>query len=200
MNLGNICRMAARYTDRYDEFVKTAGPDGREAYEGEALHWFEVFRDAVNEAYFEISRTRMSPDARAACVVPEDRMVDLNGLWPEVCTVCGVYREDGASDVAFEFRTRSEICVVGAAAGETVMIHYQCLPERLESKSDEPVFPESQVDPSVYAALAAARLWQSERKNSAAQGWLNEYYRKLRMLRPSMKPQRRRRLPQRMFR
>lgn len=200
MNLGGICRMAARYTDRYDEYVKTAGPDGSEAFEGEALHWFQVFSDAVNEAYFEISRTRLTPGTELKLTVPVDRVIRLEGLKPEVCTVCGVYFEDGATEAGFVFRSRTELEVTGAQAGDTVVLRYHSLPERLEAESDEPVFPESQVDPTVYACLAAARLWQSERKNAAAQLWLAEYYRKLRELRPSMKPASGRRLKLRAFR
>ena len=87
-----------------------------------------------------------------------------------------------------------------AKAGEVVLLHYHYLPSRLAEEADEPVFPEAQVDPMLYISLATARLWQSERKMSAAQPWLSEYYRKLRELRPDMRPARKKRLPRTIFR
>lgn len=200
MNLGEMCRAAARYADRYDEYVKTVGTDGTEKFEGEALHWFNILRDAVNEAYFEASRSRMTPDVRVEIVLGEDRMIDMNGMEPGVCSVRGLYRADGATEAAFVFRTRSRMEAVGAKAGEKVILHYHYLPARLTEEGDEPVFPEAQVDPMLYISLATARLWQSERKMSAAQPWLSEYYRRLRELRPDMRPARKKRLPRTVFR
>lgn len=200
MNLGGMCAMAARYSDRYDEFVKTTGKDGKSAYEGEALHWFQVFRDAVNEAYFEISRSRMHPDMRVEYTLGKDRTIDLSALLPAVCSVLGVFREDGRTDAEFVFVSRYGIRVTGAKAGEKVTVVYQYLPDRLEDEADEPVFPESLADPMVYVSLAVARIWQSERKFTAAQPWLNAYYQRLRELRPDMKGLRRRRLKRPLFR
>ena len=55
MTLDEMCMMAARYSDRYDEFEKTLdGGDSQEAedwYEDDAMHYFRVFRDAINEAH-----------------------------------------------------------------------------------------------------------------------------------------------------
>ena len=189
MNLGGMCAVAARYSDRYDEYVKGREEGG--AFEEEALHWFHLFRDAVNEAYFEISRSRLHPERRVECVLPADRRIDLMKMEPEVCSVSGVYRADGTTDVEFQFVNRYEIRVVGAGAGETVLVAYQYLPERLEKEEDEPVFPESLADPMVYVSLAVARVWQSERKYAAAQPWLNGYYQKLRELRPGVLPRKR---------
>lgn len=200
MNLGEMCRAAARYADRYDEYIKIEGADGTEAFEGEALHWFQLFRDAVNEAYFEISRGRMHPDRQVELTLGEDRLIDLTGMEPEVCSVRGLYHGDGATDAEFVFRTRGCIEAVGARPGERVILHYHYLPERLTEESDEPIFAEAQVDPMIYVALAVARLWQSERRMSAAQPWLNEYYRKLREMRTDMRPTRKRRLPRPTFR
>ena len=95
MNLGGMCRMAAKYSDRYDEYMKTERQDGTQAYEGEALHWFELFRDAINEAYFEVSRSRLMPTTRVQVKLTPERIIDLSEVEPEVCTVCGVYRIDG---------------------------------------------------------------------------------------------------------
>ncbi len=200
MNLGGMCRLAARYSDRFDEYVKTTAQDGSEAFEGEALHWFEIFRDAVNEAYFEISRSRLTPQCRVEMQLSDDRVIDLYRMQPEVCSICGVYRLDGTTDVEYVFINRTSIEVTGARGGETVIVEYHYLPQRLEEENDEPVFPESLADPSIYAALAVARVWQSERKMNAAQYWLSEYYQKLRSIRTNMKPMRRRRLPRTMFR
>ena len=181
--------MAARYSDRYDEYVKGTGEGG--AFEEEALHWFHLFRDAMNEAYFEISRSRLHPERRVETTLPADRRIDLAQVEPPVCSVSGVYRADGTTDVEFQYVNRYEIRVTGARAGETVIVAYQYLPDRLEKEEDEPIFPESLADPMVYVSLAVARVWQSERKYAAAQPWLTAYYQKLRELRPVSAPRRR---------
>jgi hypothetical protein len=195
-----MCRMAARYSDRYDEYVKVEGADGTQVFEGEALHWFEVFRDAVNEAYFEISRGRLTPQCRLEIEAGEGGMIDLCRLEPEVCSVCGVYRADGVGELEYVFASRTCLRVMGVQCGEKVVVEYHFLPQRLVDEQDEPIFPESLADPSIYISLAVARVWQSERKMSAAQYWLGEYYQKLRSVRTSMKPMRRRRLPRLLFR
>lgn len=200
MNLGRMCEAAARHTDRYDEYVKTLREDGVECFEGEALHWFQLFRDAINEAYFEVSRNRLTPQIRIEYVLSENREIDMSTLMPEVCSVCGVYRADGATTVEFVFLNRMVIQVQGVQAGERIILEYHYLPERLERECDEPIFPESMVDPSLYISLAAARLWQSERKLNAAQMWMGEYYQKLRSIRSGVKPMKLRRLPRGMFR
>ncbi len=48
MTLDGLCRMAARLTDRSDEFVKTIDENGCSAYQGEAAILFRLFRDAIN--------------------------------------------------------------------------------------------------------------------------------------------------------
>lgn len=192
--------MAARLSDRYDEYVKTAGENGRMQFEGEALHWFQLFRDAINEAYFDISRGRMSPQVRVECELGEERLISMVGMLPQACTICGVYRADGMTDVPYVFHSRAEIEVVGAKPGETVLLEYHYLPERLVDECDEPVFPESEADPSVYVSLAVARMWQSERKLSAAQYWLGEYYQKLRAIRSGLMNAQKRRMKGRAFR
>ncbi len=200
MNLGRMCEAAARYSDRYDEYIRTGNGEGAEAFEGEALNWFNIFRDAVNEAYFEIARCLRQPEMKKEIVLGADRTVDMAGMEPEAAAVNGVYRMDGMTGVEFVFRTRTVIEVTGAQAGETVVIAWQSLPERLEAEEDEPVFPESAADPMIYIALATARVWQSERKMSDAQVWISEYYRRLRAIRPDMRPARKRRMPRAIFR
>lgn len=196
MNLGRMCEAAARYSDRYDEFVKADGGD----YEGEALHWFNIFRDAVNEAYFEIARCVREPEMKQEIRLDESRVIDLSKMEPEAVAVIGVYRPDGLTEAEFVFRQRRMIEVRGARAGETVILRWQYLPNRLEKESDEPVFSEALADPMIYIALATARIWQSERRMSDAQIWINEYYRRLRALRPTMKNAAKRRLPRTLFR
>jgi len=196
MNLGRMCEAAARYSDRYDEFVKTDGGD----YEGEALHWFNIFRDAVNEAYFEIARCVREPEMKQEIRLDESRVIDLSKMEPEAVAVIGVYRPDGLTEAEFVFRQRRMIEVRGARAGETVILRWQYLPNRLEKESDEPMFSEALADPMIYIALATARIWQSERRMSDAQIWINEYYRRLRTLRPTMKNAAKRRLPRTLFR
>lgn len=197
MNLGRMCEAAARFSDRYDEYIRAAGT---EEFEGEALNWFHIFRDAVNEAYFDLSRSRLTPQTKVEYELEKDRRVRLDWLNPEVCSVTGVYRADGQTEADFVFRTRTEIEVTGAQAGERIVIAYHYLPERLEKESDEPVFPESMADPMIYISLAVARVWQSERKTAAAQPWLGEYYQKLRTVRTDLRPARRKRLPRTRFR
>lgn len=196
MNLGRMCEAAARYSDRYDEFVKADGGD----YEGEALHWFNIFRDAVNEAYFEIARCVREPEMKQEIRLDESRVIDLSKMEPEAVAVIGVYRPDGLTEAEFVFRQRRMIEVRGARAGETVILRWQYHPNRLEKESDEPVFSEALADPMIYIALATARIWQSERRMSDAQIWINEYYRRLRTLRPTMKNAAKRRLPRMLFR
>jgi len=196
MNLGRMCEAAARYSDRYDEYIKADG----ERFEGEALHWFNLFRDAVNEAYFEIARCLKQPQEQMNIELGAERVIDLTELEPEAAAFIGVYRVDGLTGIEFIFRTRQLIEVTGAKAGEKVMIRWQYLPARLEKERDEPVFPESMADPMIYIALATARVWQSERRMSDAQIWINEYYRRLRELRPTMKTARKRRMPRTLFR
>lgn len=200
MNLGDMCVMAARYSDRYDEYVKTVSEDGNAAFEGEALHWFHLFRDAINEAYFEISRSRLHPDRRVECVLGSDLTIQLQTMEPPVCSVTGVFREDGMTDVEYIFRSRYELRITGAKSGEKVILLYQYLPDRLEDETDEPIFQESLADPMIYVSLAVARIWQSERKYAAAQPWLNGYYQRLRELRPSLKPIRKKKLARPLFR
>ncbi len=196
MTLGRMCEAAARYSDRYDEYVKAENG----SFEGEALHWFRIFKDAVNEAYFEIARCMRSPEMRREQVLGADRVIDLSGLEPEALTVNGVYRPDGMTEVGYVFRTAKKIEVIGAKAGETLILAWQYLPERMEEEGDEPVFPESLADPMIYISLATARIWQSERRMSDAQVWINEFYRRLRTIRPGIRPAKKRRTPRTMFR
>lgn len=195
MTLKEMCEMAARYSDRYDEFEKTENSAGKLVYEDDALHYFNVFRDAINEAYFEVSRMRMLPDTYAETVVPADRQIDLSYAYPLPYMLKNVLSADRSAAIAFQFVTRMAIEITGAQAGDTVTLYYYYMPDRLEYESDEPIFPESVVDPMVYVTLAVARMWQSEKKMANYQTWMGEYLRKLKGVQSSMKNSTARRIP-----
>ena len=200
MTLDDMCRMAARCTDRYDELIKTLMPDGTCRYTGEAENCFNILRDGINEAYAEISRTRLVPDRFVCLTVPDSRVISLTETLPDAASVCGVYSPDRKTRYAHRFLTRFELEIPDAEPGSTVLARIHYLPEPLRLETDEPVFPDSLVDPMTYVSLAAARMWQSERKFAAAQSWMNEYYRLLRRVRPSAADPTGRRFPRPVFR
>lgn len=198
MNLENMCLMAARYADRSDELVKTADADGTLAYRGEALSMFAILRDAINEAYAEIADTYLLYDARTTVTAGENGAIDITTVLPNATAIIAIYAADGKTPLPFTFETRFTARVEGVESGERVCVRARIRPNRLENESDEPVFPESAAGPMVYVALAAARLFQSERKFSDAQSWTAEYRRLLRAVKPVAGA--RRRLPRRPFR
>ena len=198
MNLENMCLMAARYADRGDELVKTAGADGAPAYRGEALALFETLRGAINEAYAEIADGYLLYDARRSVTVGENGVIDLATAAPNATAIIAVYAADGKTPLPFTFETRFIARVAGAESGESVCVRARLRPEKLENESDEPVFPESAADPMVYVSLAVARLFQSERKFADAQMWTGEYRRLLRAVKPVARAHRR--MPRRPFR
>lgn len=193
-----MCLMAARYADRSDEFVKTAGTDGAPAYQGEALSMFVILRDAINEAYAEIADGYLLYDERKTVAVGENGAIDLTTAAPNATAIIAVYAADGKTPLPFTFETRFTVRVEGAGSGERVCVRVRMRPDRLENESDEPVFPESAAEPMVYVSLAVARLFQSERKFSDAQSWTAEYRRLLRGVKPVARTHRR--MPRRRFR
>ena len=66
-----------------------------------------------------------------------DRIIDVRKTEPEALAVSGAYRADGLTEIDYVFRTGKVIEVVGAKAGEKVVLACQYLPERLEKESDE---------------------------------------------------------------
>ena len=200
MTLDEMCMMAARYSDRYDEFEKTEDDQGKMAYQDDALHYFNVFRDAINEAYFEIARTRCEPDIYVEAEVGADGKIHLDQLSPIPYAVKNLMNKNRTTAVAFDFETKFVLLVRGAKPGETVTVYYSYLPDRLEGLNDEPIFPESVVDPSVYVSLAVAKMWQSEKKLTLYQSWMNDYRMALHAVRPTMKGGNLRRLPRGIFR
>lgn len=199
MTLDQMCQSAARYADRYDEFEKTENEDGRMVYEDDALHYFNVFRDAINEAYFEVARNYGRPDAYKLLTVPEDGIVSLADLDPQPYAIKRVLDESREKDIEFRFQTRYELYIPNRE-GQTVTLLYQYLPDRLTTYGDEPIFPESQVDAMVYISLAVAQIWLSEKKTDLYNTWMNKYYMLLKQVRSSLMSRSRSRIPRRAFR
>jgi hypothetical protein len=201
MTLEEMCQMAARYSDRYDEFEKTLNEEtGKMEYQEDALHYFNIFRDAINEAYHEAARTRCEPDVYTEVEVNDDGQINLQYLFPQPYSVKNVMNTLRTEAIAFDFETRFVLNVTGAKPGDTVCVYYGYLPERLEAYTDEPVFPDSAVDPMVYVSLAVARIWQSEKKLTLYESWMQDYYASLRQVRPTMKGGNLRRVPRGRFR
>ena len=153
MNLENMCLMAARYADRSDEFVKTAGADGTPAYQGEALSMFAVLRDAINEAYAEIADGYLLYDECKTVTLGENGVIDLATAAPNATAIIAIYADDGKTPLPFTFETRFIARVAGAESGERVCVRVRMRPDRLENESDEPVFPESAAEPMVRANI-----------------------------------------------
>ena len=198
MNLENMCLMAARLADRGDELIKTTFEDGTAAYQGEARAMYTILKDAINEAYAEIADRALLFDIVSPVTVEKGGIVDITVAMPNASSVIAVYDLDGVTPLSFTFITRFSLRVNGVESGDTVCVRARMRPAPLESESDEPVIPESAVPPMAYACLAAARLFQSERKFTDAQYWISEYRRMLYSVRPTGKTTRR--MPRRRFR
>lgn len=196
MTLDEMCISAARYSDRYDEFEKNSKGE----YEDDALQYFEVFRDAINEAYFSVARECMMPDKYVVVRVGEDGLVDLRTVYPEVYAVKDVLDAHRATNLTYTFETKFEIMVEDTTPGDEVTLFYHFIPERLCELTDSPVFLESVVDPMVYICLAVSRMWMAEKKFDYAKQWLQQYYLLLNKVKNSMQSRANRRIPRRRFR
>lgn len=199
MTLDEMCISAARYSDRYDEFEKTT-EGGVETYEDDAEHYFNVFRDAINEAYMAVSREYAMPNTRMQVDVGDDGIIDLTAIHPPVYTVQDVLNANETANIPYTFRTKYELQLEETKGVEKATLLYHYLPDRLENLGDEPIFSEAVVDPMVYICLAVARMWQSEKKFDYANQWLQQYYALLRGVKSSMNSRANRRIPRRMFR
>ena len=206
MTLDEMCIAAARYSDRYDEFEKTldGGTNGNSSdpedwYEDDALHYFNVFRDGINEAYREVSRLQAMPDTYVEVDVDDERQVNLGTLDPEVYGIKQVLNADRSAAVDYTFSTKYVIDVK-SNPGDTLQILYHYIPKKLEYLDDSPVFTEAQVDPMVYISLAVARMWHSEKKFDFGNQWMSQYFTFLRNVRSSLKDRSRRRIPRGLFR
>ena len=200
MTLDEMCIMAARYSDRYDEFEKTENENGGMEYADDALHYFNIFRDAINEAYFEVARTRCEPDIYTVTQVDDENKLMLERLHPQPYSVKNVLNVTKTMAIPFDFETKFVLDVKGANPGDDVVLYYSYLPDRLEQYNDEPIFPESVVDPMVYVTLAVARMWQSEKKLTLYESWMQNYRSMLYGIRSTMRGGNLRRIPRSRFR
>ena len=202
MTLENMCIMAARYSDRYDEFerIDEGTNRGEEAYEDDALHYFNVFKDAINEAYREVSRLQAMPDMYANVTVNAKQQIDLQALEPGVYTIKELLNEDKTQAVSYTFSTKYVLDVSSILPGTKLSLLYHYIPEDLTLLNDEPIFTDAQVDPMVYVSLAVARMWYSEKKFDFGNQWMSQYYTFLRNVRSDMKSRLGRRIPRGLFR
>lgn len=203
MILDDMCIMAARYSDRYDEYERTLnGGDSAEAedwYEDDALHYFNVFRDGINEAYREVSRLQAMPDIFIEVEVDENKQVDLSSVSPGVYGVKQLLNQNRTEAIDYTFSTKY-VLDVNANPGDTLSLLYHYIPDDLVLLTDEPVFTEAQVDPMLYVCMAVARMWYSEKKFDFGNQWMSQYYTYLRSVRSSLKDRSRRRIPRGIFR
>jgi len=176
MNLQSMCEEAARLTDRYDEFVIESGS----MYTDDALHYFNVFRDAINEAYYAAAKRLLFPTIFQTVAVPANKQISLTELTPQPYQIRALLNADKTANVAFNFIDRNtiEVFVTG-----NVVLFYHYMPTKLTALADEPVFTEGSCDPMLYVSLAAARMWESEKKLDLSQPWLQEYYNQLASIR-----------------
>lgn len=198
MTLDEMCLAAARYSDRYDEFERTAEGDDF-PYEDDALHYFNVFRDAINEAYREVSRLYAMPDRWAVLTVNKNQQIALDTIEPGVYAIKSLQYIDGSAPIDYTFSTKYLIDVE-LDPGTKVKLLYHYIPEDLTNLNDEPIFTEAQVDPMVYISLAVARIWYSEKKFDYGNQWLSQYYNMLKNIRSNLKDRSRRRIPRGVFR
>ena len=202
MTLEEMCVAAARYSDRYDEFERTLDGDDNEAesyYEDDALHYFYVFREAINEAQREISRMYAMPDRWAEVTVDENQQIDLTEMSPGLYTVKSLLNSNKSGMVDYTFDTKY-ILNVQAEPESTVNLFYHFIPDDLVYLDDEPFFTEAQADPMVYICLAVARMWYSEKKFDYGDRWMAQYQMHLREIKSSLKDRSRRRIPRGVFR
>jgi hypothetical protein len=194
--------MAARYSDRYDEFERVEDDTnrGEEAYEDDALHYFNVFRDGINEAYREVSRIQAMPDVYTKVSVNSKNQIDLQAIEPSVFGVKDLLNENQTASVAYTFSTKYILNVPSVLPGTRLTLYYHYIPEDLELLNDEPIFTDAQVDPMVYVSLAVARMWYSEKKFDFGNQWMSQYYNFLRNVRSDMKSRTGRRIPRGLFR
>lgn len=195
MTLEEMCLAAARYSDRYDEMEKTED----DKYEEDAQHYINVFRDAINEAYREVSRKFASPDTYTAVTVNRNKQIDLSAIEPAVYTVKEILNDTKSASIGYTFDTKY-ILNVQAEPNTRVSLYYHYIPEDLLNMKDSPVFTDAQVDPMIYISLAVARMWQSEKKFDYANHWMSQYYTLLRDVKNGLGDRSKRRIPRRRFR
>lgn len=194
MKLFDICRKAALYSERDDEYP-TAAPATVAEYVDEAARYREIFVDAANDAYIEAAK-KLGIPLEEAEVTPVDGRIALTGIDPLPIRIRRVEDAEAHYVVGYYKITEQEIAVT---ATRPVRIIYNYAPDPLVEDDDEPIFPDAQVDPLLYVFLAVARVYQSERKNDTAAPWEARYYDKLNKVKP-VGSGKTRRLPRRDFR
>jgi len=196
MTLEEMCISAARYSDRDDEFEREEDAP----YEDDAALYFNIFRDAINEAYFNVARECAMPDIYVTAEVDSNRCVDLNTLEPGVYGIKDVLNAQRTNNIKYNFVTKYILEVPGANPGDMVTLYYHYVPEKLVELTDTPIFSESLVDPMVYICLAVARIWMSEKKFDFADRWFALYRDYLSKIKSSFMSRTNRRIPRRLFR
>lgn len=201
MTLKEMCEQVAVFTDRRDDFV-TIVKDGAEVYDpdDDPGNWFASMRTSINTAYRHVARQLLMPDVRQLVVLGDGGSIDLLTMEPGVTTVKAVYNEDGSAALTYDFETKYRIIVRGDHAGEKVLLQYHYVPADLTEFTDEPVFPESLVDPMIYISLAAADLWLMERKLDVSREWRTKYYELMSSVKRDMRSSRDRRIKRAIFR
>lgn len=195
MTLDELCIMAARYSDRYDEFEKNDSGE----YEDDALHYFNVFRDGINEAYREVSREQALPDCYSRVTVAEDGTIDLTAVTPAVFSVKDLFNSLRTMAISYTFVTKFVI-QTNEQPGAELWLYYHYMPDELVGLDDTPIFSEAVVDPMIYVSLAVARMWYSEKKFDYGNQWMAQYRQLLRSVRNSLRDRTGRRIPRRLFR
>lgn len=203
MTLKEMCQRAAELTDRADDFVTVKNPDtGEEWYDpnDDPGIWYNIMKQGINTAYREVARRMMMPDMRIETELGKGGRINLLELKPGVSKVKAVYNADGSYALQYDFITQFEIKVRDGREGQDVIVHYAYVPDAMERFTDEPIFPESLVDPAVYIAMAASKIWATERKFQAANYHQAEYYALLASIKSDVKSSKDRRIRRSVFR
>ena len=203
MTLKEMCQRAAELTDRADDFVTTVNPATQEEWydpNDDPGIWFNVMKQGINTAYREVARKLLMPDMRVEMELGEGGTLNLMSLEPGISKIKAVYNSDGSYALQYDFVTQFEIRVRGGREGQDVIVQYAFVPDSLERFTDEPIFPESLVDPAIYIAAAASKIWAMERKFQAANYHQSEYYGLLATIKGDVKSSKDRRIRRSVFR
>ena len=177
MTVKEIMEGAARFSNRDDEFIIE---EGETDYLDEALKYKLVFLSAINEAQREAAK-RLGRPVERQLVTPDNYLIDLTALYPVMTQLKYVRDATDTYLLASEFRDAETLRVY--VSGPVTLV-YIAAPDEMTALTDEPFFPPEVVPEELYMFLAAARVYQSERKESSAQVWLGQYYDALRKIRP----------------
>lgn len=177
MTFKEIMEGAARFSNRDDEFIIE---EDETDYLDEALKYKLVFASAINEAQREAAK-RLGRPIERQLVTPDNYLIDLTALDPVMVQFKHIRDASDTHLLASEFVDAETLRVY---VNDPVTIVYTAAPDLMVELTDEPFFPPEVVPEELYMFLAAARVYQSERKESSAQVWLGQYYDALRRIRP----------------